>query len=176
VEITPQPSFDSRSRSTERVAGPRWDDPASLALAAEHHARWHRLACDQSVPREKLLAARHQWYATQRDIIKQFVAERGWRLSKPFSVAQLNRQRTKYARLNGFWSAASFEPSPDTVDHPTFFSAHGPVAAVMHTYATSFTPAYEFAARRQLIVEPLPWSWYYPRKCIAFAYLQGTQP
>ena len=94
-----------------------------------------------------------------------FAAERGWKLTRFFSVDQLRR------RSNGKRWGDGFIESP--LDHAEYFrlaqAPWRPIAILSHEYSP-FTRSLELAQKYELTAELLPASWYFPGHCNAVLY------
>jgi hypothetical protein len=96
-----------------------------------------------------------------------FAAERGWRISaRSFTIDQLRTGHNVARR-------GDFDSHPRPIDHPEYFRLAQrpwrPVAILSHEYSP-FTDVLALAARKGLIAELLPESWYSPGCCSAVLY------
>jgi hypothetical protein len=137
------------------------------------------------------IRAQYRQEEIRQKLDREFASSRGWTYStashphgKPFSFKKL-ADKSKLVlidRVRGFAPRYRVPepgwPSGDhrLVDHPTYFKLntrpYQPVAILAHSYDMNRANHEAYAESIGIRVEFLPWSWYYPGRCLAALYVK----
>ena len=141
-----------------------------LAAAVEANRAWNAIPVEDT-DRDRL---GHIWATARAAAVMEFAASRSWTIKvrsevwhdagRPFSIEQLRRGDNVARESDG---RDDYGTPRGVLDHCEYYKVgNRPVALLSHTYVP-WSDVVDFAFRRDLRVERLPLSWYFPDKCIA---------
>jgi hypothetical protein len=140
--------------------------------SAAHHVTLSR---EDAIAAADAMVALHRAAGGTRDTwkkaeLERFAQSRGWRVNNSgFYTNQLIAGRM-------LWEPHDVDGSSDVIDHRECFMLNRkPVAILSHTYGP-WERCVVFALRHDLILERLPYSWYYPGRATAALFTRATEP